>query len=106
MRHQFLVRKEGAMRRLRPSREVTSYRKNHENLFASAARENGWEVTKVGFPTFICYRGNDFMLVEVKPKKTYRNKLAVQRFNSAVKKRGIKTYRWYPQRDWFGADET
>ena len=40
---------------------------NAERKLQELLESEGWEVDKRGMPDFACYRGNEFMLVEVKP---------------------------------------
>lgn len=45
-----------------------SYRNEHEGRFADHAREQGWEVTKRGWPDFLCRLPDGrIVAVEVKP---------------------------------------
>lgn len=71
-----------------------------EKLFAKIARSKGWEVTKRGYPDFICYKGDMLMLVEVKPQKNYRLKISQFRLMNKLSKYGVKCYKWSPDNDW------
>lgn len=44
------------------------YPNKHEDAFASMAHVLGWEVSKRGWPDFICWDGDEAIFVEVKPK--------------------------------------
>ena len=39
----------------------------YEQAFAEKARDLGWDITKRGWPDFICYSGDEGIAVEVKP---------------------------------------
>lgn len=45
-----------------------------EGDFADLARRNGWEVTKRGWPDFLCFKDGELIAVEVKPR-TVKGKL-------------------------------
>lgn len=86
---------------LRPINFNRQYKNRAENAFAETARSLGWQVTKVGYPDFICYRGDDLMLVEVKPKKSGRLKTSQHKLMNALKsKYHVKCYRWSPDNNW------
>ncbi len=76
-----------------------------EQNFAEWARSQGWEVTKRGWPDFICYRGDSLMLVEVKPRLTNRLKSGQHRLMNSLKKYGVKCYRWSPDKNWLDNGE-
>lgn len=44
-----------------------TYSNRHENDLYNLASGLGWEVTKRGWPDFICWDGDNMILVEVKP---------------------------------------
>jgi len=46
----------------------TSWSNWAEGDFADLARRNGWEVTKRGWPDFLCFKDGEFIAVEVKPR--------------------------------------
>jgi len=76
------------------------YKNYLENEFAKKAKQLKWEVTKRGYPDFICYKPNgDVVLVEVKPTN-HRLKKSQYKLMNALKKYGIKCYRWSPDKDW------
>lgn len=43
------------------------WRNKYEQAFADSAREGGWDITKRGWPDFICYSPKGVIVVEVKP---------------------------------------
>jgi len=91
-------------RKLREPEYCRAYLNKAEEEFAQHARRNGWSVTKRGYPDFICYRGNELMLVEVKPDKRHRLKKDQMKFKGEVGRRGIKVYRWSPDSNWLVLD--
>lgn len=76
------------------------YKNEAEKLFAQKARERGFEVTKQGYPGFILYRGNEIYLVEIKAKSNHKLKKSQHRLMNALKRYGIKCYKWSPDKDW------
>ena len=73
-----------------------------EAMFMEIAKARGWEVTRRGYPDFICYtKTGDIILVEVKPRKTCPLKASQSRFMATISKRyGVKCYKWTPEHDW------
>jgi len=67
-----------------------------ETEFVNMAVKNGWEVTKRGWPDFVCYKGRQLVLVEVKKAKTSHLKRQQYRLMQALSKRGIECYKWTP----------
>jgi len=66
-----------------------------ERVFKDLASANGWEVTKKGYPDFICYRENRIVLVEVKSGKQKPMK-EQERFMKSMIKLGIECIVWRP----------
>jgi hypothetical protein len=95
---------EMSKRKLKEPEYAKSYRNAAENAFAEHARRNGWDVTKRGYPDFICYRGGEMMLVEVKPDKGHRLKKDQTKFKAEMERRGVRVYRWSPDKDWLCLD--
>jgi len=93
-------------RKLREPSYDRHYQNRHEEAFATAARAKGWDVTKRGYPDFICYRNGEIMLVEVKPDKRHRLKKDQMLFKQEMEKRGVRCYRWSPEQDWMKRDGT
>lgn len=89
------------MSKLRQQKQKPFFSNPAENAFAQTARANGWEVFKTGYPDFICYKGSELMLVEVKPKKGGRLKLSQARLMNKLAEKGIKCYKWSPDSDFF-----
>ena len=56
----------------------------------------GWEVTKRGWPDFICYKDGELILVEVKPKQSRKLKREQQRLTQALASLGVKCFKWTP----------
>lgn len=67
-----------------------------EAEFAAVAGENGWEVTKRGWPDFFCSRGGKIMAVEVKPNEGRALRSSQQHVMEALAAAGIDCYRWSP----------
>jgi len=73
------------------------YKNKAEREFAETAEKNGWRVTKRGYPDFICYRGDDLMLVEVKGKPGRKLKRTQHSLMRILKRKyGVKCFRWTP----------
>lgn len=84
--------------RVKKSRQ---YRNKAEELFAEQAKTRGWFVTKRGYPDFICYLPDgEVVLVEVKTRKNIKLRKAQYDLMNALKRCGIKCYRWSPDQDW------
>jgi hypothetical protein len=77
-----------------------NYKKVYANVpeqsFADEARKLGWEVTKKGWPDFICTKGGKMVFVEVKPGRNHRLSIAQTRVMDFLAKAGIECYRWEP----------
>ncbi|HEY82226.1 MAG TPA: hypothetical protein G4O01_02935 [Dehalococcoidia bacterium] len=73
-----------------------SYKNPAEAMLYNLLKAEGWEVTKAGYPDFICRRGDEVMLVEVKPDKNHRLKRRQSEAMKALAKQGVKCLRWSP----------
>ncbi len=69
----------------------------YERECYEALRKEGWFVSKKGWPDFLCIRGDDIILVEVKPKRSHRLKKHQYLVMTALTKAGLKCYRWTPE---------
>ena len=72
-----------------------------EGLYFDLLEKGGWKTTKRGYPDFFCYRENEdgeaeFMLVEVKPKRSYRLKFMQLKVMKMLASKGVPCYRWSP----------
>jgi len=68
-----------------------------EGLFWDKVKEDGWEVTKRGWPDFFCTRQNgDLMLVEVKAHRGRRLKHHQIKVLKILGSYGVPCYRWSP----------
>ena len=67
-----------------------------ERMLYDQLTQEGWFVDKKGWPDFACFRGGEFIIIEVKPKRSHRLKKAQYRTMLALAQRGIKCYRWSP----------
>lgn len=45
------------------------YKNEKEQALATLAESKGWKVSKRGWPDFMCWRGEEFIAVEVKPRR-------------------------------------
>lgn len=68
----------------------------HERNCFDILNEDGWYVTKRGWPDFICFKKDEVIIVEVKPKRDHRLKRAQYKVMQALSRYGIKCYRWSP----------
>lgn len=73
-----------------------------ERQFAAWAIEQGWSITKRGWPDFICRRGQEMMCVEVKSGSDHLSH-AQQATASDLAAHGIPCFEWRPPNCW---DET
>ena len=73
----------------------TEIKNKTEKLFKDLAEANGWEATKKGYPDFICYRGDELVMVEVK-SLTGNLSPGQVKFREEMTKRGIKCVVWRP----------
>ena len=64
--------------------------------FIREATNNGWEVTKRGWPDFSCFKGRKLILVEVKKARTQHLKREQYRLMQALAKIGVSCFRWAP----------
>ncbi|MCK4384717.1 MAG: VRR-NUC domain-containing protein [candidate division Zixibacteria bacterium] len=58
--------------------------------------EDNWNVTKKGWPDFACFRGEQFIVIEVKPKRSHNLKKDQEHLLETLSRRGIKCYKWTP----------
>ena len=76
--------------------EAKEVKNKTERLFKDLAEANGWEVTKKGYPDFICYRDSDIVLVEVKKPPNLKLSQEQAKFMDGIRKYGIKGKVWNP----------
>lgn len=76
------------------------YKNKAEEQFAQEAMALGWQVTKHGYPDFICYRGHQIMLVKVFKNGNFHLKKAHVKFMNTLKKFGVPCYKWNPKQNW------
>ena len=69
-------------------------RNKHEREFYDLMKGEGWFITKRGWPDFACFRGEDFMVVEVKEKRSHRLKKSQYRLLKTFARHGIKAFKW------------
>jgi hypothetical protein len=70
-----------------------------ELLFTEWARSQGWEVTKRGWPDFICRRSHELMCVEVKDGSDHLSTWQ-QQTATDLATRGIPVHEWRPPNAW------
>ena len=75
---------------------MKTYRNAAEQAFAQFAREQGWSVSKRGWPDFFCWADGRIALVEVKRHKNYRLRTGQYRLMKALSERGVPVFRWSP----------
>ena len=80
-----------------------SYKNRAEGKFAELARSKGWSLMKRGYPDFFCFKGDDIMLVEVKPDINHRLSKSQVMVMNFLKSKGVKCYKWSPDKDWLTA---
>ena len=83
----------------RPFKEVDfekQYKNKAEQEFAVLARQNGWKVTKVGWPDFICMQDGKIACVEVKKNATGRLKKSQELIFKLLSERDIPCFVWSP----------
>jgi len=83
---------------------LTKKSNESEIKFIEKAISMGWEVTKKGYPDFICWKQDgreiDLLLVEVKKYKKQRLSPEQRRFAKFIKKFKIPFRVWSPDNDW------
>jgi hypothetical protein len=67
------------------ARDYTAMTNSTERSFAKLAIENGWEITKRGWPDFFCVKDGEIICVEVKPiSKDTGNLVPIKESQAAV----------------------
>jgi len=87
----------GARHALRGSRLPSN---EAEAAFYRCAKNEGWVVSKRGWPDFMCFRGEDVRVVEVKPRKgnsPFKHQVQVL---TALQRLGVPCYLWSPDGGW------
>jgi hypothetical protein len=72
------------------------YRNTPERLFARMAESRGWDITKRGWPDFLCWRDGKLVAVEVKPRGSHPLKASQLRVMRYLVAHGIDCYKWSP----------
>lgn len=72
------------------------YANPHEQHFAEWARAQGWSVTKLGWPDFICRRGDEVMAVEVKGGNDGLRSEQTDTIRD-LQRMGMPTFLWTPE---------
>lgn len=68
-----------------------------EGKFFDLMRAAGWELTKRGWPDFLCFKDGKLICIEVKSKRGYKLKSWQRRVMLELVKHGIRAYRWSPE---------
>lgn len=78
-------------------RKLPRYLKNpaERQLFHELS-SRGWEVSKRGWPDFICFKGNNLALIEVKRNSRCHLKRQQQRLMKTLASFGVKCFLWSP----------
>jgi hypothetical protein len=70
-----------------------------EERFKELAKDSSWEVTKLGWPDFFCWKDGRIVIIEVKPDHGDSELRRTQRIILAgLASFGIPCFRWSPQR--------
>lgn len=72
------------------------FKNGAEQEFLECAQSLGWEVTKRGWPDFVCFKGNAMMVVEVKAHRGRHLRHYQRRVMKFLARRGVACYRWTP----------
>lgn len=86
-------------RRIRNGRttKLTALKNGPERAFAERAKRNGWAITKVGWPDFLCVnRHGDLFVVEVKAENDHRLRASQQLAMHLLARHGIPCWKWSP----------
>lgn len=69
-----------------------------ENQLVQLLKKDGWDVSKRGWPDFLCVRGNEIACVEVKKNANQRLKKSQIKTMNILKSYGIPCYRYDPDK--------
>jgi Holliday junction resolvase len=64
-----------------------------ERLLWHKLKRKGWDITKRGWPDFICFKDDKIVVIEVKRKKGYKLKKRQYQALKALSNAGIKSYK-------------
>jgi hypothetical protein len=78
------------------SRRRRIYRNDAERRFVELASSEGWTVTKRGWPDFVCFRGDEVRVVEVKPYANSQPKAMQSKVIALLRAHGICALVWSP----------
>lgn len=67
-----------------------------EGQFYDLMVGRGWEVTKRGWPDFLCFKEGELVCIEVKRKRGYKLKSWQRCVMLELVKHGVRAYRWSP----------
>jgi hypothetical protein len=75
---------------------VRSLKNKAERAFQEYAAEQGWFVSKRGWPDFIVEMKGELVAVEIKPRENVHPKKEQLRVISWLQSKGIRTFVWSP----------
>lgn len=67
-----------------------------EDCLRNELEEQGWKILKKGWPDFACFRGTEFMVIEVKSHYSHRLKSEQRKLLLKFAEFGVPSYRWTP----------
>lgn len=77
---------------------LTKYRANLPELTLESEMNGlGWDITKRGWPDFVCWRNGKMACIEVKPHSSSPLKATQRRIMEALIAAGIPCFRWDPR---------
>lgn len=79
-----------------PTLGIIPPRNKTERQLLDLMQDNGWELTKKGWPDFACFKDGKLILIEVKPKRSHKLKYWQRRIMLELIKHDVKCYRWSP----------
>jgi len=75
---------------------MREYKNKAEGAFKKEMEGKGWDITKRGWPDFICLRDDDVVFVEVKKNKDIPLKKSQLKIMKILADHGIPCFRWSP----------
>lgn len=72
-------------------------RNKDEGRLFDILTEQGWHVSKRGWPDFFCNKDDEVILVEVKHNATHNLKTTQSKIMTFLTSKGIPCYKWDPE---------